>query len=161
MFAVRVVLLLGLVTALYATSGSPVDKVQARRRGGLKRRTVRLVVGNSLHGSGDLMVSSSVPNIANMSLSPWIYKESHVASRLPRVLSSAHCLTSACLSYESDQEDATLEVKPIKYQVLVLRRVTNQRPNSNLRKKKKKKKKRFRLETETITVGCTCIRRSV
>ncbi|XP_077409536.1 interleukin 17a/f3 [Vanacampus margaritifer] len=158
MFALRVVLLLGLVTALHSTSGSPMDKVRVRRRGGLKRKTVRLVVENWMHGSGDLMVSSSVPNIANMSLSPWTYKESSVSSRLPRVLSSAHCLTSACLSHESDQVDATLEVKPIKYQVLVLRRVTNQKPNSNLRKKNKK---RFRLETETITVGCTCIRRTV
>nr|XP_061806794.1 interleukin-17C-like [Nerophis lumbriciformis] len=95
--------------------------------------------------------------VANMSLSPWSYKVSDVASRLPRVISYAHCLTSACLSYPSGGEDATLEVKPIKYQVLVLHRVPNRKPKSN----SKKKRMKFRLETETITVGCTCIRHSV
>ncbi|XP_061668142.1 interleukin 17a/f3 [Syngnathoides biaculeatus] len=100
------------------------------------------------------MVTNSAPNIANMSLSPWTYTESCVASRLPRVLSDARCLTSACLSHPSGGEDATLEVQPIKSQVLVLHRVQNKRPNTRRRKK-------FRLEVQTITVGCTCIRRSV
>ncbi|XP_061560818.1 interleukin 17a/f3 [Phycodurus eques] len=157
-FVLRVVLLLGLAPVLHAASGGPVDKVRGDRRGGLKRRIVRLVVENALHGSGDLMVTTSAPNIANMSLSPWTYNESCVASRLPRVLSSARCLTSACLSHPSGGEDATLEVKPIKHQVLVLHRVQNQRPNTNARKKRRMK---FRLQMQTITVGCTCIRRSV
>ncbi|KAM9778454.1 interleukin 17a/f3 [Syngnathus typhle] len=160
MLVLRVVLFLSLATALHATDGGPPNKVRVGRKGGHKRRTVKLVVENFLHESGDLMVADSVPNFANISLSPWTYKESLVPSRLPRVLSDARCLTSACLNQDSGEEDATLEVKPIKYQVLVLHRVSNQRSNSNLTKKKKKKMK-FRLEIQTITVGCTCVRRTV
>ncbi|XP_077443588.1 interleukin 17a/f3 [Stigmatopora argus] len=148
-------MVLSLIPVVYTTNRA--NKDQSERKAGLKKRTVRLVAENGLHKSGDLMGLISDPYLANMSLSPWSYKVSKVASRLPRVILYAHCLTSACLSYPSGAEDSTLEVKPIKYQVLVLRRVPKQRRESNLKKKRMK----FRLETETITVGCTCIRHSV
>ncbi|XP_041832200.1 interleukin 17a/f3 isoform X2 [Melanotaenia boesemani] len=100
----------------------------------------------------------SVSDIANMSLSPWIYRDSCDASRLPRRISQAHCLTSGCLSPLGGQEDLTLEVKPIQYQILVLHRVPKQIKKTG---KRTKKKYEFVLGTEVVTVGCTCVRPAI
>ncbi|XP_061742525.1 interleukin-17F-like [Nerophis ophidion] len=120
------------------------------------RTTVRLLLDPLLRH----MTSAHQDHLANVSLSPWTYRESNVAWRLPRVLSNARCLTSGCLGQPGGGEDAALQVRPIEYQVLVLHRVTRQKKKKkNLSKKKKKNTKyEFRLGTETITVGCTCVR---
>lgn len=47
------------------------------------------------------------------------------ASRLPRSIYNAQCLTSGCLSLHSGEEDASLEATPIYYQTLVLHRWAN------------------------------------
>ncbi|KAF7231778.1 interleukin-17F [Nothobranchius furzeri] len=100
----------------------------------------------------------SMSNIASMSLSPWTYQDNINTSRIPTRISQAECLTSYCLSLRGNDEDLTLEAKPIVYEVLVLHRVS-----STKSKKKTKKRKlgyRFTLGTEVITVGCTCVRPS-
>nr|UOV22698.1 interleukin 17F2 [Oostethus manadensis] len=148
---------LGVVLVLGLTVGRRHPAVQANvgHRTGLNGMSVRLVLDPQVHQ----MVTTSLPDIANISLSPWTYRESCVASRVPRVLSNARCLTSGCLSHPGSEEDAALQVKPIKYQVLVLYRDGSQRQNDNSRKKKKRRNKyKFRLGTEVITVGCTCVR---
>ncbi|XP_061842785.1 interleukin-17A-like [Nerophis lumbriciformis] len=120
------------------------------------RTTVRLLLDPLLRH----MTSAHQDHLANVSLSPWTYRESNMAWRLPRVLSNARCLTSGCLGQPGGIEDATLQVRPIEYQVLVLHRITRQKKNKKKKNlsKKKKNKYEFRLGTEMITVGCTCVR---
>ncbi|XP_054617843.1 interleukin 17a/f3 [Dunckerocampus dactyliophorus] len=149
----------GVVLVLGLATGKRDPAAQANvdpRTGSLHGMSVRLVLDPLVRQ----MVTTPLPDIANISLSPWTYRESSVASRVPRVLSNAHCLTSGCLSHPGGEEDAALRVKPIKYQVLVLHRVPSQRQNNNSRKKKRRRRNKyeFRLETEVITVGCTCVR---
>uniref|UniRef100_A0A667ZEN8 Uncharacterized protein n=1 Tax=Myripristis murdjan TaxID=586833 RepID=A0A667ZEN8_9TELE len=109
--------------------------------------------------------SMSASRTANMSLSPWTYRSSCVASRFPQRISYAQCLTSGCVSPHGEGEDMALEAKPIYYQVLVLHRsITNfsvpyhREKIHGWNKNKQRKKYAFRLATETITVGCTCVR---
>ncbi|KAK1888997.1 Interleukin-17F [Dissostichus eleginoides] len=110
--------------------------------------------------SAESGISTSDSSIANMSLSPWTYRDSCVPSRWPRRISHAQCLTSGCLSLEGGGEDAALEARPIYYQVLVLHKILRQVHNHNAGGRKRRQFD-FRLGTEVITVGCTCVRPSV
>uniref|UniRef100_A0A8D2ZNY1 Interleukin-17F-like n=1 Tax=Scophthalmus maximus TaxID=52904 RepID=A0A8D2ZNY1_SCOMX len=118
---------------------------------GPKGKPVRLVLDPSARPE----ISAFASAVANMSLSPWTYRDSCVESRLPRRISHAQCLTSGCLSLQGGGEDASLEAKPIHYQVLVLHR------RNKRRGRKARQRYDFRLGTEVITVGCTCVRPSV
>ncbi|KAM6992585.1 interleukin 17a/f3 [Tautogolabrus adspersus] len=151
----RAVLVLSLVMLLNATRKS--KSVNLRQRTRLKGKTVRLVLYPSVLSH---ITSVSASTIANMSLSPWTYRDSFDSSRLPMRISHAECLTSSCLSLQGRGEDAALMAKPIFHQVLVLHRVQRQRPNMK-RGKKTKKRYDFRLGTEEIAVGCTCVRPTV
>ncbi|XP_041815146.1 interleukin 17a/f3 [Chelmon rostratus] len=141
---------------LHASRTGQAVSVQLGRGTGLRGRTVRLLLDPSVRQ----IASTPASTIANMSLSPWTYRESCVASRLPRRIAHAQCLTSGCLSLQGGGEDAALVAKPINYQVLVLHRVPRQSHN-NKRGRKARNKYDFRLGTEVITVGCTCVRPSV
>ncbi|XP_067338778.1 interleukin 17a/f3 [Channa argus] len=154
LLVLRALLVLGLATPLYATRRDPAISVQLGK--GLRGKTVRLVLDHSVQS---YISSRSASSIANMSLSPWTYRESCVPSRLPMTISHAKCLTSGCLSLQGGGEDAALEAKPIHYQVLVLHRVPKTKQNN--RGGRKGKKYDFRLGMEVITVGCTCVRPSV
>ncbi|XP_023150543.1 interleukin 17a/f3 [Amphiprion ocellaris] len=153
----RALLLLGLVSLLHSTRRGHAVSVVLDQGGGPRGQTVRLVLDPSVLGR-----STSIPgsSIANMSLSPWTYRDSFVASRLPRRISEAHCLTSGCLNLQWG-EDAALEAKPVYYQALVFYRVPRPSRSTKAGKKVKKKKYDLRLGTEMIPVGCTCVRPSV
>ncbi|KAM9339193.1 interleukin 17a/f3 [Symphorus nematophorus] len=142
----RALLVLGLVTLLHATKKGQAGK--GTRRNGME---VGLLLDPSVQPQIASMSSSS---IANMSLSPWTYRDTFEESRWPQRISHAECRTSGCLSLQGGGEDAALEAKPIYYQVLVLHRVPKKR-------KKAGKKYDFRLGTEVIAVGCTCARPNV
>nr|XP_046229694.1 interleukin 17a/f3 [Scatophagus argus] len=152
-----VLLVLGLATLLHGARKSPDVSVMSKKGREMKGRTVRLILNPLLQPQ---ITGRSVSAIANMSLSPWMYRESYEASRLPARISNAQCLTSGCLSLQGGGEDAALVAEPIKYQILVLHRVQRQRRN-NKKGRKARKKYDFRLGTEVITVGCTCVRPSV
>ncbi|XP_071334692.1 interleukin 17a/f3 [Trachinotus anak] len=151
----RAVLVLGLAMPLHATRKGQAVSVKLGSGTGLKGKIVRLVLDQSVQPQ---IASTSASSIANMSLSPWTYRDSCVASRLPRRISHAQCQTSGCLSLQGGGEDTALEAKPIYYQVLVLHRIPRQ---NNQGGRKGRKKYDFRLGTEVITVGCTCVRPSV
>ncbi|XP_037607170.1 interleukin 17a/f3 [Sebastes umbrosus] len=155
LLVLRALLVLGLATLLHAAGKG--QAVSLRLGQGVRPRgkTVRLILDPSVRPQ---MASTSTSTIANMSLSPWTYRDSCVASRLPQRISHAHCLTSGCLSLPGGRENAALEAKPIYYQVLVLHRVRRPRRTKN---GKMKNRYDFRLGTEVITVGCTCVRPSV
>ncbi|XP_044026311.1 interleukin 17a/f3 [Siniperca chuatsi] len=154
LLVLRALLVLGLATLLYATRKGQEVSVRLGKGTRLKGKTVRLVLDPSVQSQ---INSTSSSAIAKMSLSPWTYRDSCVASRLPRRISHAQCLTSGCLSLQGGGEDAALEAKPIYHQVLVLHRVPRQR-HRNKGGRKAKNKYDFRLGTEVITVGCTCVR---
>ncbi|XP_018550286.1 interleukin 17a/f3 [Lates calcarifer] len=153
----RALLMLGLAMLLHATRKEQAVSMKSGRGTGLKGKKVRLVLDPSVQPQ---ITSTSPSSIANMSLSPWTYRDTYVASRLPSRISHAQCLTSSCRSLQGEGEDAALEAKPIYYQVLVLHRVPKQQQN-NKRGRKARNKFVFRLGTEVITVGCTCVRPSV
>ncbi|XP_035534721.1 interleukin 17a/f3 [Morone saxatilis] len=153
----RALLVLGLATLLHTTRTDQKVSVKLWRRTKLKGSIGRLVLDPSVQPQIGI---TSASTIANMSLSPWTYRESCIASRLPRHISHAQCLTSGCLSLQGEGEDTGLVAKPIYYQVLVLHRVPRQRHN-NSRGGKPRKKYDFKLGTEVITVGCTCVRPAV
>uniref|UniRef100_A0A8C3ALW0 Interleukin 17a/f1 n=1 Tax=Cyclopterus lumpus TaxID=8103 RepID=A0A8C3ALW0_CYCLU len=135
------VLVLGLTVSMKSGQG-------ARLRGA----SVRLDLDPSVMPQ----IGRAASTIANMSLSPWTYRESRVESRLPRQIFHAVCLTSGCLSLQGGAENAGLEAKPIYHQVLVLHKISKQRPGTRRRKWYS-----LRLGTEVISVGCTCVRPSV
>ncbi|XP_041661919.1 interleukin 17a/f3 [Cheilinus undulatus] len=120
-------------------------------------KTMRLVLDPSVMSHIPTVSASAV---ANLSLSPWTYRDSYDPSRLPARIFHAHCLTSGCLSLQGDGEDLALIAKPICYQVPVLYRVERNRSN---KKEGTKTRRRyvFRLGTEKVVVGCTCVRPSV
>ncbi|XP_017287889.1 interleukin 17a/f3 [Kryptolebias marmoratus] len=149
LLVMRVLLLLGLVSLLNARRSRTVS-VQG---GGLRGRAVRLVLDHSVKS---YLYIQSASSLANTSLSPWTYTNSIDLSRFPERISQAKCQTSGCLGLQGN-EDLTLQAKPIKYQVLVLRRV----PRKTAAKKRGKKKYDYVLGTEVITVGCTCVRPGV
>ncbi|XP_030260605.1 interleukin 17a/f3 [Sparus aurata] len=151
----RALLVLGLATLLHATRGGHVVSVRLARGTELKGRTVRLHLDPSVQTH---IGSTSTSDIANMSLTPWTYRESCEPSRLPQKMSHAQCLTSGCLSLQGGGEDAALQARPIYYQALVLHRV--QKP-SKRGGRKLRRRYSFLLGTERITVGCTCVRPSV
>ncbi|XP_029352792.1 interleukin 17a/f3 [Echeneis naucrates] len=151
----RAVLVLGLATLLEATRES---------------QTVSVKMGTGPRGKGKILRLSLDPtaldqmnpitSAANMSLSPWTYRDSFVETRLPQRISHAQCLTSGCVSLQDGGEDYSLEAKPISYHALVLHRVSKRNP----KKRKGKKQRRryvFKLGLEVITVGCTCVRPTV
>ncbi|KAM9355065.1 interleukin-17F-like [Pholidichthys leucotaenia] len=150
----RTLVLLRLFFLIYAGGKDQSVSMKMRLGTSLKGRPVRLVLDPLLLPQ---LSSKSPSAIANMSLSPWKYKDSFMASRLPRRISEAECLTSGCLSLQDGEEDPALEAKPIKYELLVLHRV-KRHGHTN---KKWKRKYTFRLGTEVITVGCTCVRPTV
>ncbi|KAM7395793.1 hypothetical protein PAMA_007196 [Pampus argenteus] len=152
----RAILVLGLASLLHAARKEQAVSVKLRQGAGVKGRTVRLVLDTFVQPQ---TASVSASNIANMSLSPWTYRESFEVSRFPKKIAHAQCLTSGCLSLQGGDEDAALEAKPIYYQVLVLHRVPRQKQINQRRKKVRKYD--FRLGTEVIPVGCTCVRPSV
>uniref|UniRef100_A0A8C6V368 Uncharacterized protein n=1 Tax=Neogobius melanostomus TaxID=47308 RepID=A0A8C6V368_9GOBI len=97
--------------------------------------------------------------VANLSLSPWVYREECVDSRIPRCLFHAHCLTSGCVHPQWGHEDLSLEAKPIYYQLLVLHRWPKGRKSQ--RGSNWSKRYAFRLGTEVVSAGCTCVRPSI
>ncbi|XP_071770351.2 interleukin 17a/f3 [Centroberyx gerrardi] len=157
LLAFRSLLLLGLVTLLHGSRTGQAVSVKLGQRTGQKDRTVKLILDTKLQPH---ITGMSASTIANMSLSPWTYRDSCVESRFPSRISHAHCLTSGCLSLQGGGEDLSLEAKPIYYQVLVLHRVQKEGRNNN-KGGRKGRKYAFRLGTETIPVGCTCVRPSV
>ncbi|KAM7368240.1 hypothetical protein PAMP_014480 [Pampus punctatissimus] len=152
----RAILVLGLASLLHATRKNQAVSVKLRQGTGFKGKTVRVILDPFVQPQA---ASMSAPNIANMSLSPWTYRESCEVSRFPQKMAHAQCLTSGCLSLQGEGEDAALEAKPIYYQVLVLHRVPRQKQINQRRKKVRKYD--FRLGTEVIPVGCTCVRPSI
>ncbi|KAM6915105.1 interleukin 17a/f3 [Xenentodon cancila] len=157
LLVLRALVVLGCASLVHATGRGQVVSVQVRQ--GTEAKIVKLVLDTS---ELPQVPSNFNSNIANKSLSPWTYSDSCVASRLPRRISQAQCLTSGCLSLQGEGEDATLEAKPIQYEILVLHRVPRQRHNRKEgRKGGKAKKYDLMLGTQVITVGCTCVRPTV
>ncbi|XP_040920799.1 interleukin 17a/f3 [Toxotes jaculatrix] len=150
----RALLMLGLAALMHATRKGQTISVKLGNGTGLKGKTVRLFLDPSIQSQ---IARTSASSIANMSLSPWTYSDTYVASRLPRRISQAQCLTTGCLSLQGGGEDASLEAKPIYYQVLVLHRVPRRRTKGG----RKAKRYDLRLGMEVISVGCTCVRPSV
>ncbi|XP_049914851.1 interleukin 17a/f3 [Epinephelus moara] len=157
LLVLRTLLVLGLATLLHAARKGQALSLKSGKGIKLKGKTVRLVLDSSVQSQ---IASISASTIANMSLSPWTYRDSYVESRLPRQISHAQCLTSGCLSLQGGGEDVALQAKPIYYQVLVLHRVQRQQP-AKKGGRKRRMKYDFRLGTELITVGCTCVLPSV
>ncbi|KAM4521892.1 interleukin 17a/f3 [Odontesthes bonariensis] len=154
LLVLRVILLLGFASLLHATRKGKVVSMKLKQGIGSRVKSVRVCLDSSV------LPDLSSLSASNMSLSPWIYRDTWVPSRLPRRISQAHCLTSGCLSPQEGWEDSTLEVRPIRYQILVLHRV----PRQNQTKKggkRKRKKYDFVLGTQVITVGCTCVRPTI
>ncbi|KAF3849535.1 hypothetical protein F7725_019254 [Dissostichus mawsoni] len=149
LLVLRAVLLLGLASLLHAAGGGQAVSLSLGNGSRL-----RLVMDPSVQSQ---RISTSDSSIANMSLSPWTYRDSCVPSRWPRRISHAQCLTSGCLSLEGGGEDAALEARPIYYQVLVLHKILRQVHNHKAGGRKRRQFD-FRLGTEVITVGCTCVR---
>ncbi|AWP19687.1 putative interleukin-17F-like [Scophthalmus maximus] len=116
----RALLLLGLAALSHGRRNGNGNGVSVKFGSGAgpKGKPVRLVLDPSARPE----ISAFASAVANMSLSPWTYRDSCVESRLPRRISHAQCLTSGCLSLQGGGEDASLEAKPIHYQVLVLHR---------------------------------------
>ncbi|XP_029281738.1 interleukin 17a/f3 [Cottoperca gobio] len=157
LLVLRALLVLGLTTMLHATRKGQKAFLKLDHGQRLKGSTVRLLLDPSMQPQ---VTSTSGSLIANMSLSPWTYRDSCVKSRLPQRISHAQCLTSGCLSLQGGGEDAALEAKPIYYQVLVLHR-GKRRSYNNKGGTKTKKKYEFTLGMEVISVGCTCVRPTV
>ncbi|XP_061602833.1 interleukin 17a/f3 [Cololabis saira] len=154
LLVLRAVMVLVLVLVLACVS-----LVHAGRGRGKKAKSVKLFLDPS---QLPLVPRSLHSNINNMSLSPWTYSDSSDASRLPKRVSQARCLTSGCLSLHGEGEDATLEARPIQYEILVLHRVPWRRPGgAGGRTGRKARKYAFVLGTQVITVGCTCVRPTV
>ncbi|KAI4802174.1 hypothetical protein KUCAC02_020028 [Chaenocephalus aceratus] len=131
LLVLRAVLLLGLASLLHAARR---DQAVSLSLGNGSR--LRLVMDPSVQSQ---RISTSDSSIANMSLSPWTYRDS---------------------SWRGGGEDAALEARPIYYQVLVLHKILRQVHNHKAGGRKRRQFD-FRLETEVITVGCTCVRPSV
>ncbi|KAG7244253.1 hypothetical protein INR49_004391, partial [Caranx melampygus] len=105
----RSMLALGLVTLVHSTRKVQSVSAKSERGTGVKDKMVRLV----LHPSMVPQITSMSPSsVANMSLSPWTYRDSYVESRLPQKISNAECQTTGCLSLQGDGEDISLEAKP-------------------------------------------------
>ncbi|KAF7663792.1 hypothetical protein LDENG_00200230 [Lucifuga dentata] len=153
----RALLVLSLAMLLHANRKGQSVFMKLEQETGQKSQMVRLILDGTLHPQ---IASMSASTIANMSLSPWTYRDSCDETRLPRRISHAQCLSSSCLNPQGGGEDMALEAKPIYYQVLVLHKVQRQRRN-NIKGGRKKYKYDFRLGTEVITVGCTCVRPSL
>lgn len=151
----RIFLLLGFTSVLPTASKRRMLSVQLGQEIRPGRKTVKLALDPSVNS---YLSFRSPSNIANLSLSPWTYIDSINSSRLPEKILQANCSTSGCLNIQGGGEDATLEAKPIKYQVLVLYRTLKERKNKKPGKKAKKNKYVLMLGTEEITVGCTCVR---
>ncbi|XP_008287772.1 interleukin 17a/f3 [Stegastes partitus] len=156
----RALLVLGLVSLLHAAKRPRGRAVSVRlgQGGGPRGKIVRLVMDPSVL---PMFSNGSSWSIANMSLSPWTYRESCVTSRFPRRIAKAQCLTSGCLNLQGEGEDAALEAKPIYYQALVFYKVPRPSGSNKTGKKSKRVKYDLRLGTEMIPVGCTCVRPSV
>ncbi|XP_023694508.1 interleukin 17a/f1 [Paramormyrops kingsleyae] len=93
-----------------------------------------------------LITSDPVPQLANHSLSPWMYRTTHDDTRFPVDIAQAKCLLAGCRN-SLGEEVMDVESRPIFQQILVLKRVEgNQR------------KYYYKLESQTIEVGCTCVR---
>ncbi|XP_014883873.1 interleukin 17a/f3 [Poecilia latipinna] len=152
MLLTRIFLLLGFVSVIPVASKKRIISVQELSPRG---KTMQLVLDSSVKSYPSHSYAS---NIANLSLSPWTYIDTYNSSRLPQKILQANCSTSGCLNLQGRGEDATLEAKPIKYQVLVLYRTLKKKNNN---KGKKQNKYIFMLGTEEITVGCTCVRPTV
>ncbi|XP_047429746.1 interleukin 17a/f3 [Mugil cephalus] len=159
LLALRALLVLGLASLLCAARK---DQMVSSRLGwgsGLKVNRVKLVLDPSVL---PLSTQRSSSDIANMSLTPWKYREEDVPSRFPKVMAHAECLTTGCLSLQGGGEDQALEAKPIYYQVLVLKRVLRKSHSKKSHEGKKARKRYdFMLGTETVAVGCTCVRPSI
>uniref|UniRef100_A0A3B5LSY4 Interleukin 17a/f3 n=1 Tax=Xiphophorus couchianus TaxID=32473 RepID=A0A3B5LSY4_9TELE len=149
----RAFLLLGFVSVIPVASKKRIISVHQIRP---RSKTMQLALDPSVKS---YLSHTSASNIANLSLSPWTYIDSYNSSRLPQKILQANCSTFGCLNLQGRGEDATLQVKPIKYQVLVLYRVEEKQNNN--KKGKKQNKYIFMLGTEEITVGCTCVRPTV
>ncbi|XP_053301350.1 interleukin 17a/f3 [Pleuronectes platessa] len=154
----RAVLMLSLATLLLASRKGRRVSVKFGRDTGLKGKQAKLILDPSVLPQ---IVNAFDSSIANMSLSPWTYRDSYEETRVPRRISHAQCLTSGCLTLQGGGEDADLEAKPIHYQVLVLHRVPRPQKRKNKKGRKANNGYIFRLGTEVVSVGCTCVRPSV
>ncbi|XP_035000095.1 interleukin 17a/f3 [Hippoglossus stenolepis] len=154
----RAFLMLSLATLLLASRKGRRVSVNFGSDTGLQGKMARLILDPSVLPQ---IVSTFDSSIANMSLSPWTYRDSYVESRVPRRISHAQCLTSGCLNLQGGGEVADLEAKPIHYQVLVLHRVPRQQKKKNKKGKNARTRYLFRLGMEVVSVGCTCVRPSV
>ncbi|XP_029966387.1 interleukin 17a/f3 [Salarias fasciatus] len=150
----RAPLLLALASLLHASRTGRLASEKPPRSPRARQRMVNLC----LNSSAVMKFPSPSSSIAaNMSLTPWTYRDSFVESRIPRRISQAQCLTSGCLDPRGGGETASLQARPIKYQVLVLHIV----PRQNLPTRRRRRQHQFQLGMEEITVGCTCVRPSV
>ncbi|CAN9507797.1 unnamed protein product [Ophioblennius macclurei] len=153
LLVLRAPVLLALASLLQPSWTGRTVSERPRRPPGAKQRSVKLCLDPSVPMKVPGQFSS---NAANMSLSPWKFRESFVESRIPRRISQAECLTTSCPNPWGGEQ---LEVRPIKYQVLVLHIVPRQSFPTGQRRRQKKYK--LRLGMEEITVGCTCVRPNV
>ncbi|KAL2098561.1 hypothetical protein ACEWY4_005041 [Coilia grayii] len=100
-----------------------------------------------------LRLNTSVPSsppirsVSNSSLSPWQYRFSHDENLIPSHIAEAHCMYTGCLTQDRE-ENLELMSKPIHHQILVLRKVPDEKEGGYA----------LKLEYKTIAVGCTCVR---
>uniref|UniRef100_A0AAY5KWS6 Interleukin-17F-like n=1 Tax=Esox lucius TaxID=8010 RepID=A0AAY5KWS6_ESOLU len=142
----RGLLVLGLVTSLHGLKKGSKNRARLGKGSGPEDTTFLYL--DSKIATPTLSVSS----VANRSLSPWTFRNSHVKNRFPEYIAQAQCQMSGCLTPDG-REDLSMESKPILYQILVLHR-----KKGNVKKNRKGKRYFYTLKTEIVTVGCTCVR---
>ncbi|XP_010881432.1 interleukin 17a/f3 [Esox lucius] len=153
----RGLLVLGLVTSLHGLKKGSKNRARLGKGSGPEDTTFLYL--DSKIATPTLSVSS----VANRSLSPWTFRNSHVKNRFPEYIAQAQCQMSGCLTPDG-REDLSMESKPILYQILVLHRVEKddgrkeKRKKGNVKKNRKGKRYFYTLKTEIVTVGCTCVR---
>ncbi|XP_063080157.1 interleukin 17a/f1 [Engraulis encrasicolus] len=134
--ALMMACLLGVCVLVPGSHGAPGAK-------GVKRRFKKDVC---------LRLNTSLPDtphiraVSNSSVSPWEWSFSHDENRIPSHIAEARCMYTGCLTQDME-ENLELLSKPIHHQILVLRKVPDEKEGYALK-----------LEYKTIAVGCTCVK---